>query len=82
VASSLTSLALLQGDPIEIDATKTGKVCSPITQKEKQCHFDKNLCLCCRGANHKISDCLNMDEAAKKCFAAKATPTSLGKAYR
>jgi hypothetical protein len=74
VASSSTSSALPQGDLMEIDTTQTGKVCGPINQKEKQCHCDKNLYLNCGSANRKINDCLNMNEAAK------ATPTSSGKA--
>jgi hypothetical protein len=78
-ASSSTSSALPPGDPMEIDATKTGKIRGPIAPKEKQRRRDENLCLYCGGANHKIGDCPNMNEAAKKRFVAKA-PTSSGKA--
>jgi hypothetical protein len=81
--TSVASQALPPGIPMEIDATKLGKPRGPLTQKERDERRAKGLCLYC-GGPHKIADCSNMSDAAKKRYAekqkAKATPASSGKA--
>jgi len=76
---SSSSTALPAGEPMEIDATKTGKPRGPLTPEERQHRKDLKLCLYCGGPNHDAKSCPNMPEAAKKHFASKqANP--LGKA--
>jgi len=67
------------GEPMEIDATKTGKPRGPLTPEERQRRKDLKLCLYCGGTNHNANSCPNMPEAAKKRFASKKAPPS-GKA--
>jgi len=76
---SSSSTPLPAGEPMEIDATKTGKPRGPLTPEECQRHKDLKLCLYCGGPNHDAKSCPNMPKAAKKRFASKqANP--LGKA--
>ena len=72
------STAISPGVPMEIDATKLGKPHGPLSQKERDDRRAKGLCLYC-GGPHKIANCPNMSEAAKKRFTdrqkAKAAPS-------
>jgi hypothetical protein len=78
-ASTSSSSALPPGEPMEIDATKTGKPRGPLTPEERQRRKDLKLCLYCGGANHTAHSCPNMPEAAKKRFVSKQANPS-GKA--
>lgn len=62
------SSSLPMGEPMQIDATKTK--CGPLMQAEREQRHAKGLCMY-YGGQHKIADCPNMSEAAKKCFADK-----------
>jgi hypothetical protein len=77
--SSSSSSTLPPGEPMEIDATKTGKPRGPLTPEERQHRKDLKLCLYCGGPNHDAKSCPNMLEAAKKRFASKQANPS-GKA--
>ena len=69
---------LPQGEPMQIDATKTKW--GPLSQMEWDHRHANGLCMYCRG-KHSINECPNMSETAKKCFADnKKTSPSSGKA--
>lgn len=70
---------LPQGEPMQIDATKTRR--GPLTAQERERRIKNNLCVYCGGDGHKVDSCPNMSDAAKKRFAdkKKANPSS-GKA--
>ena len=52
-------------------ASKLGKD-SKLTPQERQCHIDKNLCLCCGASGHWASDCPK-GQATAKAHTSKTT---------
>ena len=66
-----SSSELKKSNPdLSLKLSKDGK----LTQQERQCHLDKNLCLFCSATGHMAKDCLKCAEV--KAHAAKLTQDS------
>lgn len=75
------AVVLPAGEPMEIDATKTGsRPRAPLTQDEKDRRRRDGLCSYCGQGKHFARDCPNMSADAKKRFQAKTSTSSSGKA--
>jgi hypothetical protein len=67
---SPSSSSLPPGEPMQIDLT-ISKPRGPLTHAERNLRRTQNLCLYCGGSGHKIAQCPNMSEEAKKNYLAK-----------
>jgi hypothetical protein len=66
------------GDPMEIDATKTGRPRGPLSEAEKKRRMDHGLCLYCGGSGHKAGDCPNKSSSKGKGKASNTTNPKAG----